>query len=206
MTRSLGTVLIADDEAEFARDVLAFPMRKACDVLLAYNVPQALALIDATPSLHGAIVDYGMPGGNGLQVLAALRRRHPSIPAMLLTGHLRRDLACESYALDVQYVLKENCDEVVRIFVDRLRVLRGPTEGTVEQRAAAYARAHRLSPRETDILLLAVAELAHHEICERLQISPNTLKHHVRSLLEKCGAERLYDVARELRQWARGAS
>lgn len=64
----------------------------------------------------------------------------------------------------------------------------------IEQTAAGRAPAHQLlahdrvlSPRETEILGLIAQGLSNHEITERLGLTANTLKTHVRRIYRKIG-------------------
>ena len=54
-----------------------------------------------------------------------------------------------------------------------------------EARSGAAVGAPRLSPRELEVLRLLARGMANREIAGELQISENTVKNHVRNLLEK---------------------
>ena len=53
------------------------------------------------------IVDHHMPGLNGLDVLAALRRERASLPAILITGRLDLEITQRARELGVQAVLEK---------------------------------------------------------------------------------------------------
>ena len=80
-------VLVADDEAAIL-NVVSYKLRKAgLEVIAAHDGRQALALAKSEcPDL--LIIDYQMPGLNGLEVCLQLRTepRTVQIPAIMLTA------------------------------------------------------------------------------------------------------------------------
>lgn len=85
MNAGRGDVFVIDDESA---------VRKSLGLLLrveGYRVQEfergedALAALDArTP--HGVITDYHMPGLSGGEVVQRIRRMHPKLPIVMLTG------------------------------------------------------------------------------------------------------------------------
>jgi signal transduction histidine kinase/CheY-like chemotaxis protein len=81
-------ILVVDDDhavrqvtAEMARDL-------GCDVAQASGGEQALTLIDKlSPPPKLILLDYAMPGMNGLQLARALRERGVTAPIALVTGY-----------------------------------------------------------------------------------------------------------------------
>ena len=81
------TVLLVEDEPD-VRELLAEQLRgQGYRVLEADTGPAALRLIRAGARIDLLISDYGLPGGmNGRQVIEAAHERHPSLPAIVITG------------------------------------------------------------------------------------------------------------------------
>jgi DNA-binding response OmpR family regulator len=78
-------VLFADDEAGLAAIVQRLMMLEGFDVTICSGGEEALAKFD--PDEHDLVLtDYGMPDLTGLQVAAAVRRRSPTTPVVLVTG------------------------------------------------------------------------------------------------------------------------
>ena len=84
MTRE---VLIVDDEAEFTETLAKVLRRRAVDVRVAPTGGQALAMLRSRP-FPVVLLDVKMPGLDGLQVLAEIRRTLPATRVILMTGHL----------------------------------------------------------------------------------------------------------------------
>jgi DNA-binding CsgD family transcriptional regulator len=59
-------------------------------------------------------------------------------------------------------------------------------------RAAAWARRHGLTPRQTAVLALLVEGRSNRAVAEKLQCSEKTIELHVSSLFARCGCESRY--------------
>ncbi len=79
-------VLLVDDEEEFV-ETLAERMRsRGMEVATSNSGVDALELIDTEP-YDVVILDLQMPGMDGIEALARIKRRQPDIQVVLLTGH-----------------------------------------------------------------------------------------------------------------------
>jgi CheY-like chemotaxis protein len=80
-------ILIVDDEPHVA-DLLARSLaREGHAPTVAHSGDEALRLIGKGASPDALFLDISMPGMNGLDVLAEVRRRRPSLPVVVITGH-----------------------------------------------------------------------------------------------------------------------
>jgi CheY-like chemotaxis protein len=78
-------VLFADDEAGLASIVQRLLLLEGFEVTICSGGEEAVAKFD--PERHDLVLtDYGMPDLTGLQVAAAVRRRSPTTPVILVTG------------------------------------------------------------------------------------------------------------------------
>ncbi len=80
-----GTVLVVEDEAKVARALQEGLQAKGYKVTIASNGVRALAAI-ASASFDVILLDWLLPGLDGLQVLGALRGRQVRTPVLLLTA------------------------------------------------------------------------------------------------------------------------
>jgi len=79
-------VLLVDDEQEFVSTLAERLEFRDIETLVAINGDQALRMIEEhKPPL--VVLDVLMPGIGGLDVLKRIKRKHPEIQVILLTGH-----------------------------------------------------------------------------------------------------------------------
>ena len=91
MPMHTGPVLVVDDDAA-VRDSLKFALElEGLDVRL-YEGGAQLLRDTALPVTGCLVVDYCMPGMDGLQLVAQLRDRNVGLPAILVTGRPSGDL------------------------------------------------------------------------------------------------------------------
>jgi DNA-binding NtrC family response regulator len=107
-------VLLVDDETEYTASLAKVLGRRHIDVTVAADGEAALAAF--TPGAFDVVLlDVKMPGGmDGLEVLAELRRRDPTLPVILITGHRaprqENELAGQAFALLLKpYPISELC-------------------------------------------------------------------------------------------------
>lgn len=92
----MATVLVVDDSAvdrKFVGGILGRDGK--FKVEFAEDGSQALARMrESEPDL--IVTDLQMPNRNGLELVAAVRMHHPTVPIILMTGHGSEDLAVEA--------------------------------------------------------------------------------------------------------------
>ena len=142
------------------------------------------------------VMDVRMPEGSGAGAIARIRAARPEVAVLVLTGSQDEEDLVESLRSGATgYLLKDASVEEV---ADAIRaVARGhgvisPTMTTklLERfgellRRVPDDRESRLTVRELDVLRLVVKGLSNREIARDLFISQNTVKNHVRNILEK---------------------
>jgi DNA-binding response OmpR family regulator len=78
-------ILLLEDDQETAEAVAKGLAREGHEVASACDVTSALAHL-ATTRFDAAVLDLSVPGGSGYDVLEALQRLEPRVPALLLTA------------------------------------------------------------------------------------------------------------------------
>jgi DNA-binding NtrC family response regulator len=79
-------VLVVDDEKDFASAIVERLARRGFDAAAAFSAPEALALLGQSPS-DVVVLDLKMPGMDGLTALREIRKLHPQVQVIVLTGH-----------------------------------------------------------------------------------------------------------------------
>jgi DNA-binding NarL/FixJ family response regulator len=194
-------VLLVDDHASF-RQPLAFMLEREPDITV---VGQAGTLAEACGLLHGvdiAVIDLALPDGNGMQLIKELHGASPQSQALVLTGrgapveYARAVEAGAAGVLQKSVGISDIIDAVRRLQAGAS--LLSPQETIAMLRLAARQRerdrealaaAHRLTPREREVLQALAAGLSDQEIAQRLYISTETARTHMVNILAKLGVD-----------------
>jgi CheY-like chemotaxis protein len=81
-----ATLLCVDDNAAILRFYLILLSRYGYDVLPARDGTHALEVFRAyAGKINAVILDYQMPGMNGLELAASLKRTAPSLPILMIS-------------------------------------------------------------------------------------------------------------------------
>ena len=92
------TVLLVDDDAA-VRAALKFALEVEGFRVQLYDSPQAVLADHNLPKRACLVVDYRMPGIDGIELVDRLRRQNVALPAILISGRVSkglRDLAARS--------------------------------------------------------------------------------------------------------------
>jgi PAS domain S-box-containing protein len=82
-----ATILVVDDDVDVREVAVSGLENLGYEVLAAENGPAALDVLARVREVDLVLVDMAMPGMNGVEFIARARERHPSLPAMLVTGY-----------------------------------------------------------------------------------------------------------------------
>jgi two-component system nitrate/nitrite response regulator NarL len=195
-------ILICDDHAIFREGLKSILSNLDAELLEASSSPEAVALLDADPSVDVVLLDLYMPGGNGWTALRALRSRHPAIPVVIVSAS--EDVADARRALDAGasgYVPKSAPPSVFRsalqlvldgsVYVPPMLLRDGSSSADVLPKAAAPARRKRrpserptLTARQEEVLAMMSRGLTNQEIGAVLGITEGTVKTHISAILE----------------------
>jgi two-component system nitrogen regulation response regulator NtrX len=86
MPDASARVLVVDDEAAIRRSLAGVLADEGFDAALAEDGERALAAVrERAPDV--VLLDIAMPGRDGLAVLDELRRLHPALPVVMMSGH-----------------------------------------------------------------------------------------------------------------------
>jgi CheY-like chemotaxis protein len=110
--------LIVDD-SKLARMVMASAFRRIrpdWQLIEATSADDALDAISAR-SVDVALVDFNMPGTDGLELLARIRQTHPKMPVALVSANLQDEIIARTRELNAAFVAKPLTDEALGAFL-----------------------------------------------------------------------------------------
>jgi DNA-binding NarL/FixJ family response regulator len=190
-------VLIADDHKLFRQGLIGLMRTREDIVEVVGEAATGMEAIQLTEQLHPNVIlmDIYMPGMDGLQAAKEIRQRFPDTAIVMLTSSERDGHLYEAVQIGVAgYLLKSlDADElfdllsgVVKGEIAMTRVMAGRLLKAVANRAANNEKGEQpLTERELFVLRLVANGASNHEIAESLSISINTVKSHLKNILEK---------------------
>ena len=156
------------------------------------------------------LLDFSMPRMTGLEALREVEACRDSVRTILLAGTLDRTQLVTAVHLGVRgLLLKDVSTEILfeaiacvmagqywlgqSLVTHLLEIVRPLLQSSTT--AASGSLAHRLTPRERQVLNLVVAGCSNKEIAQQFDISEQTIKHHLTRMFDKVGASNRLELA-----------
>ena len=183
----MPTLLIVEDNLPLAQ---CLRLELEAEGFKAVTVPDAstaLLQLQAAEPVDLLVVDWDLPDISGLELLRRLRKHKFQQPILMLTGHDevdRKVLALESGADD--YMVKPFSFDELQARIQAL-LRRSLSPGPGESGDPGLRR--QLSQREWDVLMELGQGKSNAEIAEALFLSQETIKSHIKALLQKLKAQ-----------------
>jgi two-component system, NarL family, nitrate/nitrite response regulator NarL len=205
------TVVVADDHPIY-REGIVRAINERPDLELvgeAADGGQALEQIkELAPEV--AVLDIRMPGLDGTQVLAAMRRDGLETQVLFLSAFMEPELTYRTVANGARgYLSKESsrqevCDAIVTIARGGTALAAEAQAGLaheIQERERTGGRPLQLTGREQEVLNLVAQGHSAPDIARDLHLSTTTVKSHLHSLYEKLGvSDRAAAVAEAMRR------
>jgi len=190
----LSQVFIIDDDPSLCKalklvleqDGLTVKTFNNAEDFLTYTLPECQCC---------AIIDMYLPGINGLELQQMIASQHTPLPVIILTGH--GDIPTSVKAIKsgaVDYLVKPiRSDKLLETVLEALTKY-PQLRDRADRRKQATQCLQRLTPREREIMLLAIQGYADKEIARCLNISYRTVEKHKSSLMHKTDSKKLLDL------------
>lgn len=194
-------VLIADDH-DLVREALASFLQSegVVEVMTVPNLQDAIRAADESGSFDLVLLDYNMPGMNGLEGLREMIAANDQRPVAILSGTSSRTLAEQSIRAGAAGFVPKTMSS--RSMVSAVRFMAaGEVYAPFNFMQQTESASGTLSQRETDVLRGLCEGKSNKEIARALDLQEVTIKLHVKTLSRKLNAKNRTHaamIAREL--------
>ncbi len=111
-------VLIVDD-SKLARMVLASALRR---IRPQWSLAEAASADEALAAVHGgavdiALIDFNMPGTDGLELVASIRKTHPGMPVAVVSANVQHEIIGRARELNAGFIAKPLTDDALAAFL-----------------------------------------------------------------------------------------
>lgn len=187
-------ILLVDDQ-ELVRDTIAAFLRQedGIEVAVASDFPSSVEVVRKSGPFDLVLLDYMMPGMNGLAGLAAMKKLQGTRPVAILSGTAPRSVAELALSEGAAGFLPKTMSTKSLIAAVRFMAagevyapISMMTERDQQQTTVAGAQ---LTPREMDVLVRLCRGLANKEIARELDLQEVTVKLHIKTLYRKIEAK-----------------
>jgi DNA-binding NarL/FixJ family response regulator len=183
-------ILIVDDHPTL-REGLALIIESQPDLQVVAEAgtgKQAITLFEEhLPDI--TLMDLGLPDIHGIEVIKRLRAQHSEARIIVLTTYLGDVQALRALQAGASgYLLKAT---LRRDLLDTIRAVHAGqryVQSDVASELAQHAADQRLTEREIEVLKLIAKGCSNKLVADRLAITEDTVKGHVRNILEKLKA------------------
>ncbi len=196
MAEAPDTVIVIDDDPDVRKSLGGLLRSVQLEARLYGSVPEFLnsGRPDAPTCL---VLDVRLPGQGGLDFQRELSSASVELPIIFITGH--GDIAMSVQAMKggaIEFLTKpfreQDLLEAIRSGLERDRARREK----VREVAEIQARFDTLTPREREVMAMAVTGRLNKQIAVAIGLSENTVKVHRGNISRKMGAASLVELAR----------
>jgi len=103
-------VMLVDDEVPFVDTMTKRLSKRNLEIVTAYSGHEALEKLSADSSVDVVILDVKMPGMDGIDTLREIKKAHPIVEVIMLTGHATVETGIEGMKLGAFDYLMKPCD------------------------------------------------------------------------------------------------
>jgi two-component system, NarL family, invasion response regulator UvrY len=198
-------IIIADDHAVVRKGVRQILAEEA-DLKVVGEAANFEETLRAVRDLDWdvLILDYSMPGGNGLQVLKKIHKSHPNRPILVLSMHPEEVVAIPALRAGAAgYISKDSASEELPAAIRKAVGGEKYVSASLAQRLAleleegSHERPHEaLSDREYRVMWMLASGESITRIAAELSLSPNTVSTYRTRILRKLKLANNADLVR----------
>ena len=191
----MTSVAIIEDNAVMRRTFRQW-IEAAPDLRCLFSCATAEEALAELPRLKPDVVlmDIHLPGESGIGCTARLKEALPGVQVIMLTVYRNQELIFQALQAGASgYLLKRSNPEELLEAIAEVRSGGAPMTSEIahmvveafQKKPASHTPAEGLTNRESEILALLSEGLSNKEIADRVNISYDTVRAHLRHIYEK---------------------
>lgn len=107
---SIANVLLVDDETEFVETFSERLELRDLIISKAFSGAEALQALEKNHAVEAVILDVKMPGMDGIETLAEIKKKYPLVEVIMLSGHADVESAIDGMKQGAFDYLMKPCD------------------------------------------------------------------------------------------------
>lgn len=214
LTRVSPVKLLLVDDAVLFRESLVNLLHQQPDFTIVGQAGSMAEAVEQAATLHPALIlmDFSLPDGTGLEATIQILAEHPEIKIVFLTVHEDDERLFSAIRAGARGYLFKNSHthELIRTLRGVARGEAGVSRALAVRLLNEFARTPspsvadphdktELTTREIEIVRELARGASNKEIAEKLVISENTVKNHVRNVLAKLHLRSRREIAKYAR-------
>jgi len=109
-------VLVVDD-SKLARMVMASALRRIRPEWILIETANADEAMSAVDTADIALIDFNMPGTDGLELVARIRNKYPAMPVAVVSANVQNEIIGRARELNAGFIPKPLTDESLAAFL-----------------------------------------------------------------------------------------
>jgi len=107
---NIANVLIVDDEVDFVETFSERLVMRNLEISKAFSGEEALQVLEENKNVEVVILDVKMPGMDGIETLAEIKKKFPLVEVIMLSGQATVESAIEGMKKGAFDYLMKPCD------------------------------------------------------------------------------------------------
>lgn len=199
--------IVADDHRLFRQGLISLMNARPDLVTVIGEAEHGAEAVEMCERLQPDLVmmDILMPQMDGLQAAKRILKLNPNTAIIMLTASSSNEHLGDALDIGVSGYLQKNLDSnelfdlILGITDDKVAITNATASQIMKNMGFGRGRqstaAEQLTSRELEVLRLAATGISNPQIAARLQISVNTVKAHIKSILDKLNLENRTQLA-----------
>lgn len=209
----MKNILVADDHTIVRLGVshIISTLPVPANVVEAETFDQVIALLE-THTFDVLILDINIPGGNNLQMIAAVKLRQPQIRVLIFSGYDEQLFAinyiqagADGYLM--KYTPEEEIKLAIRTVLNQEKYMSASTRQQMlnmlnSQRIPVVNPLSSLSPREIEVMNLLTRGVSVARIAETLHLQVTTVSTYKTRIFEKLGISNIVELLEKVKMYS----